>query len=598
MRRFLYLFIYLIVFQVVNAQEKIIFTGKQIHYKANKNTDTLELPFVDDFSKTYPNVNTNLWETNGVYVGNTQAISPPSIGFAVFDNMDSAGNYYSGSYGISHIADILTSKPIDLDYVPADNVYLSFFYEAQGLLDPPEISDSLVLQFYAPKQKKWFTVWATPGVGSKLSNIHFQQVIIPIMDTAFLQRGFRFRFYGRASVPHSAHCDFWFIDYVRLAANRSPSDTIIRDIALQYPVDFKFDNYRAIPYSHYKYAASDINLNVKIFLRNNDNTLRSIDSLYFIWHEKNNLFSDQYLYFGSYILPPSGNAHVDADYLNFSFPVSNYDALYYDLKTHIRTDAFDSVFNNNHIQPENIDVQYAYDDMTPENGYGLVGDNSKFAYVAQKFYTYKSDYLRAVRIYFNKTYQDNLYQPYYFTLVVWNNDPQSGTPANIIYRKQGCEIDHENLNNFQTFTIDTDLVVSDTFYVGWQKTSDLFMNVGLDMNAEVSRIKFYNIYGYWQASSYSGALMIRPIFGDVALNTEKINKQPLYVYPNPVVDRLYVSAVNGIASVAIYSISGRKLYEGNISSEGLDVSQLADGIYFLTIKKDNQIIRKSFIKIR
>ena len=60
-------------------------------------------------------------------------------------------------------SDQLTSQPLNLSYTPADNIWLSFFYQAGGLGDSPEPNDSLTLQFLAPEENKWYSVWKADG---------------------------------------------------------------------------------------------------------------------------------------------------------------------------------------------------------------------------------------------------------------------------------------------------------------------------------------------------------------------------------------------------------------------------------------------------
>jgi len=77
-------------------------------------SDTLSLPFFDDFS--YDNVypSSKLWLDKNVYVNNNFAKNPPTIGVATFDVLDENGQLYTDANEYSSIADYLTSKPIDL----------------------------------------------------------------------------------------------------------------------------------------------------------------------------------------------------------------------------------------------------------------------------------------------------------------------------------------------------------------------------------------------------------------------------------------------------------------------------------------------------
>ncbi len=56
-----------------------------------------------------------------------------------------------------------------------------------------------------------------------------------------------------------------------------------------------------------------------------------------------------------------------------------------------------------------------------------------------------------------------------------------------------------------------------------------------------------------------------------------------FVYPNPVSDRLHVSALSG-KSIQLYNLAGQKLLEGVTSADGIDVSGLTPGIYLAVIR--------------
>ena len=72
--------------------------------------------------------------------------------------------------------DSLTSRPIDLfTSLPADSVYLSFFWEARGLGELPDDDDTLMVSFL-DKTNKWIPVWKQQGVTENA----FRQKIIAI----------------------------------------------------------------------------------------------------------------------------------------------------------------------------------------------------------------------------------------------------------------------------------------------------------------------------------------------------------------------------------------------------------------------------------
>lgn len=563
----------------------------------SKNIDTLQLPFFEDFS-----INSRFsshFIDNSVSIARTECKMPPSIGAAMFDAVDADYNFYT-TYSQSVRADFMTSKPINLAFAPSDSIYFSFYYEPSGYMDPPEATDSLVLQFYAPNQDKWIEVWNAENDG----NIVFNQVMLKISDTAFLQKGFQFRFYNVISMASSqypslvADCDFWFVDYIYLNKNRTYSDVVHKDIAFQYPVKFKIDDYQQIPYSHYK-DATGLNHNIYINFRNNDDNIRSIDSMYFVFKDKKGILANDTFNIGSSNFQGSSDLYINRNNINFSFPNTTEPDLRYDMSIVLKTDYYDSTCNNVIHQQKSLSTVYAYDDGTAENGYGLYGEGTMYAKVAQKFYTYKTDKITGIQAYFNKTYNNE--QPYYFYLMIWENDPATGKPGDLIYEQPGLEINHDELPGFYTWTLDSAVEVTDTFYIGWEKTYDQLMNIGIDRNSTNSNYKYFNITGDWQQSQLDGVIMLRPIFGDVNLaNNTEVQQSKYKLYPNPASNVIYITipASSNDIDYQISDLTGRIYLTGHINNfqNYIDISNLKQGMYIISLKTQNSTKIYKFVK--
>ena len=585
MRR-LFLILVILMFSLgAMAQEVVVPVGSPgmvVMKKAKSSTDTLSLPVWDDFSSLV--ISDSLWENHGCGIDIYGSVNPPSVGAVEFDAMDSVVNFY-GTYEQSVVSDMLVSRPINLYYPGDQSIYLSFMYEPGGRKDMPEQGDSLLLQFYSPVDSTWSTVWYALG-GDSLET-RFRQVILPVSDSKYLQKGFRFRFVaysslGTASFPSLvSDCDFWYVDYVYLDRNRYSGDTIFRDVALQYPLQWRFDDYTAVPLDHYRDVVQNVNHHVLVRFRNNDGVGRTIDSLYVVFRKATDHSVVDTLFLGSYSFPPYGDFFVKDDQVNYAFPQFTEQDMELEAQTRLVTDNFDPAGNNNVKSKIYLTNFYAYDDGSAEAGYGLYGDGTFQSLVAARFYTYKDDYLKGVKIFFNKTYSGR--QPRYFYLMVWENDPQTGKPGDLIYEKSGMEIDFDHLGEYQTYYLDTLLRVSDTFYIGWKKTDEQLMNVGLDLNDIRPNYKFYNITGEWTSSSIEGNLMIRPIMGHV-LNTAVPQQLPrVEVYPNPAHDYLMVQT-QGRVLLKLYSVDGRLVMSRHITDrERVDVSGLVPGLYILRL---------------
>ena len=583
------------------AQEVLIYNSSGIESKPHMKAvaakqDTVQLPFFDDFSA--PQLDSELWRTNGVTINFTGSIYPPSIGAAMFDATDLNGNFYATNYNVTTPSDTLTSAPINLNF-PGDNtIYLSFFYEPKGLLNMPEAQDSLVLQFYSPSQNQWSTVWKDTGSSTVPQQIRFKLVMIKIDSSKYLQNGFRFRFINYTSLGSPTYpslisdCDYWFIDYVYLDRNRYAGDTVFADVAIQYPITFKFDDFTAIPYAHYQ--PSHINHNLKVQFRNNDAISRTVDSLYIIFKDYQTQNTLDTLFLGSYSFPPQGNFFFQAQNIDYSMPVAEPKKLL--LQTKLITNTADPAQNNLTNSSLYVTDFYAFDDGTAEAGYGLVGDGTYLAQVAARFYTYKTDTLKAIMLYVNKTYRLN--QPHYFYIEVWENDPDYGIPGQLIYEQSGAEIDFNNLDHYQLFLLDSPVVVTDTFYIGWKKTDQQLMNVGLDLNSPVENYKFYNIDGQWRQSSITGNLMIRPVFGTQGLISalNKTTSKPLVkIYPNPARDHCIVETMEP-GRIRVINLQGKIVRTRQISGRAeIDLSNLPAGLYLINFSTATQTVTKKLI---
>ncbi|MEY4866603.1 MAG: hypothetical protein RLY64_857, partial [Bacteroidota bacterium] len=214
--------------------------------------DTLSLPFQDDFSSTEVFPNSSNWMDYQVYVNNHMSVKAPTLGVATFDGLNEQGMPYDiQAVGMSGPSDTLSSKAFNLlNRRGSDSIYLSFYYQAEGLGEAPEINDSLVVDLYN-KNGFWNTVWGTPGTSVGV----WKQVLIPVIDSNYLHAGFRFRIRNYSSLV--GFLDHWHVDYVRLAANRLYNDTVVYDFAYSAtPGNLLKNGFTQVPYLHFKSDSS------------------------------------------------------------------------------------------------------------------------------------------------------------------------------------------------------------------------------------------------------------------------------------------------------------------------------------------------------
>lgn len=645
-RPFWYLFIPLFLFinNPIKSQELLIglgennIPGKPVRRIQTKSLMSLDLPFVDDFSRqgqVFPNP--ALWvNSNCVYVNRTYAINPPTVGVATFDPFDSKGKIYDRASSSTFPADTLTSAPIDLNYLPSDSIYLSFYIQPQGYGDIPESNDSLSLEFYSPADSTWHYVWSASVISSvkmKLSNhmnhtsdtithdsigYNFFRVDINISDTSHLKDDFSFRFVNYASINihpsfpgRSTASDHWHLDYVYLDKNRTKDNRNIEDIGITKEPKRILSIYETVPARHLN-AANDLfesPMNLELSYTNLGWGTKSVTRNFRLRsiHGSGNTLSYS-----------AGAENIEnGRTIDLSYPVTppyNFsatdDSASFEILSWIITDTDPSAYrtalrynDTNRIIYEFRDY-YAYDDGTAENGYGLFGSGSSNGKVAVKFNTYMADSLRGVYMYFNRAVND-VNENSNFIVAVWSD--ADGIPGTIIHQETGGKpAFRDSLNRFVAYKFQKPVYLEkgSNFYVGWLQTDESFINIGFDRNRMSKTKTFYNLGQIWEQSAFEGSLMIRPVFCSSDANfpsdyeelefEEPASKNTSFkAYPNPVRSILYLEENDKTpvvsSKIELFGLSGElvKVFE-NVTGN-IDLTVVSSGVYLMRVWSDGKI---------
>ena len=609
-------FIFLNVILVILPAQEVV-TGLQTNYSVSKarekheknkgisSSDTLELPFFDDFSGQSVFPDSSKWTDDFVFINNTYSDRQITEGIATFDALDNSGRLYPAAAVTEFEADHLTSQPINLNYSPTDNIWLSFFYQPGGLGDMPEANDSLTLQFLAPEENAWYSVWKADGDSIQ----RFRPVILRIDDSRFLKKGFQFRFINYASISPNltdpsmvGNCDNWNIDYVKLDKNRNAGDTICADIAFTLPVRSLLKSYEAMPWKQFKQIyLQEMGSSILIHYRNNDTITRNVTRNFEISDVYQNIQSNLFSA-GATNINPLTNIDYKAN-LVYTFDSDNTDSALFRITCSLKTDEFDPKGNDTLVYYQVFTNYFAYDDGTAESGYGINGLGSRNAMVATRFTSFISDTLRAIRICFNDSYMNSNLR--IFDLMVWDDD--NGVPGNILYSAEDTVKQGATINGFYTYKIPDGIGINGIFYIGWRQISETFLNAGLDVNTPHGDKQFFWLNGTWQQSQIKGSVMIRPVVGDplrvtYVNDTYYRNKSLITVWPNPATDYLNFSSnelqLSGKLNITIVDISGRELIRLPYT-ERIDISSLSKGIYFITTSMNGVPVGYNrFIKTR
>ncbi len=597
-KRLLIYFIILSLIPVaVKGQEVVIGlqSNKQLSGEKDKSAvrpiakgAALELPFFDDFSGHSPSTNSKYWLDNYVFINNTFSQQQITKGVASFDALDNAGVLYENLSPTGFMADHLTSNPINLNYLPADNIWLSFYYEPGGLSDMPEARDSLTLQFFAPGENKWYSVWrALGGLSTK-----FKPVIIKIDKTRFLKSGFQFRFINYASITSSqndpsmiGNCDIWNIDYVMLDKNRNEGDTINADVAFRLPLRSLLKNYEAMPWNQFNQVyLQEMGSSIPVNYRNNDTITRNVTRFF----EIRDVYKNELSHFfsgGATNVPPQANISYNAN-LVYTYNSSNTDSALFRVTCTLKTDEFDVKENDTLVYNQKFANYFAFDDGSAEAGYGINGLGSRNAMLAYRFRSYIQDTLRAIQICFNDSYMNANKRA--FDLMVWGDN--NGVPGDVLYTVEEVMVEKiGGVNSFYTYRLPDGVPVNNIFYIGWRQRSETFLNAGFDFNTPNKGRQFYWLNGNWIQSQVDGSVMIRPIVGK-RIRTTSVDdfrfpdKNLIKIWPNPAYDVLNISSnepiISELSYITITDLNGREVMNVRYS-EQLNISALPRGIYIV-----------------
>ncbi|MBE0649124.1 MAG: T9SS type A sorting domain-containing protein [Bacteroidales bacterium] len=585
-------------------------------------TVPMELPFFDDFREATIFPSDARWIDNYAFVNTDIPVYPVNRGAVTLDAISDSGQMYPIAVPgpTTFLADHLTSRYIRLDSIftpaaraltPADSVYLSFWYQPEGRGKPPHVADSLMLRFLVTPEwdsitstdtthidAVWQEIWRTQGMSLDTFYIHhnqyFVQVMIPIVDTQFFRKKFRFQFYNYVSLASSAepswqsNCSQWNLDEIYLNINRSTADTLRPEITFIERSPSMLKTYTSMPFPQYTdNPTNEMSDTLDILISNRD--LIDHNSTYgYTMQQVNGVWLSDYSG-GQYVIKPF-YTYGYVTYIPFAhppvlqlFPISAADSATFLITHHV--EAVDGSLLGDTMQAYQRFYNYfAYDDGTPDAGYGLTPAGSLLAY---RFKLNKTpDTLRAVQFLFNRTLSGNNVQ--FFYLKIWND--ANGKPDQVMYEELVRPRFADSLNKFVTYHLDPPLRVSNTFYVGWEQTTNDNLNLGFDRYNNSREQILFNVSGQWLTSTFNGSLMIRPIVGKpipLGIPERRDEIATLKIYPNPASGEVQINLPGSTSKSEVYTIQLYNLFGQEVLREiyggKIDVSGLGPGIYIVTL---------------
>lgn len=601
-------------------------------------SDTINLPFMDDFSYDGPYPAATHWLDREAFLNNTMSVSPPSIGVATLDGLDPDGIPYGGEAGES---DRLTSKYLNLQGNNTDLV-LSYWAQARGLADKPEVEDSLVVQFKT-LDDKWVSIKRIPGLlGSEplTSDQPFQFFAIPV-PTEYRYNGFQFRFTNLAD--KKGMNDVWHIDYVRL--DHIQVDTFINDIAFTETPRPILENYTSMPWRHFQGTAeSELARDISVGLYNHANqglladpstlTLQELttninpffSSLVLLNGQERNVAEKQgsnrvYALDGDPVFPdvwanyalimegPSFDNVQGPVRFKMSYALSN--------SSQINAPGFEAIQRNDAVSyTTEFDNYFAYDDGTAE--LSLV--SSPGTDVAMKFTAGVADSLQAVSIHHPFATSVDI-ESQFFRLKIWIGELDDTPEYQALLNPFFATNNFDTLQGFTTYLLMNEDGISEAiylpagdFYVGWEQASSCDFNqcvpVGYDRNqAQASNFTYRNAGVAWEPLGLfiPGALMIRPVVGSekpISTPVKELEPAPLQVrlYPNPAKDQLFVRLAEANFEDFEYIIFNQvgQLVKRGALEPNIGLNGLINGTYHVQLRnvRNNQIFREKLIILK
>lgn len=579
---------------------------------APQNAEGAGFPFWDDFSQSGAVPSIDKWvNSNNIRITNGTGIAAPSINAALFDGVDASGAPYNASSLLNGATDSLISMAIDLSMINSDqndSVYLSFFWQVNGVGELPDSEDSLVLQFRLP-DGSWQSQWQQTG-GRINESGEFTQELIQV-SSGFFHSSFQFRF--RSFSRLAGAFDTWLVDYVYLNEGRHPGDIAYPDRALTRKPSFLIGPYTAMPTEQFfanpteyvqETSAEFLNLNdifqpiqYSAIVTNvvsgevvqvlNDETVASPLPDAF----------ERVTFISPAIDPSLLDDEADSAVLQTTYFIKSGDNFFIDTIVGTDTTFIESIdyrLNDTVKITTQIDDYFAYDDGEPDFAAGINQSGGKLAY---RYVLEERALLTHIDINFPFVQQTG--EP--IELMVWRDIKANEREDSVLFQDPFSVLRPSFIGEMRVYELDTPIFVQDTIYIGFAQATNEFLAVGLDKNTDSGEHMFFNVDGTWRANEFvQGSFLMRPRFDkEVAANFEESvggGQARIDIFPNPTSGM--VTIPGSIDNLSVYDSYGRQVLfrlEERNGVQLVDLSLNKKGIYLLRIVRNGQVFTKRII---
>ncbi|MGB3798645.1 MAG: T9SS type A sorting domain-containing protein, partial [Lewinella sp.] len=588
--------------------------------------EAVSLPFFDDFSYDDVRPEVTYWQDADVLVNRSYGVRPPSVGVATFDAVDFAGQSYplAGNGRRSTPRDYLTSVPIRL--AGQSGTVLSFYLQAKGYGNRPEVQDSFLVQFLSPGGS-WNTVFSREGLLSTRPNSFipdFTGETVPV-PAEYQYDGFQFRFVNLSTERGSV--DNWNLDYVKLS-NQSIS-LVNQDLALIEQPFRLIAPYTSMPVRHLQAGGQSLLVD-SIYLRmwNHRADVTPVTaSRYQVFDEttgtligENGLIPSAYFGQNNGIAPAGieergGTFDQLPSYTAVRAYLSDLDpARSYTLSTtyQITVATEDGGFapgilrNSRATQLTELGDYMAYDDGTAE--VAIEGQAGNI--IVQRYTAFVEDELTGIRIRLPRVLDGAGDQG--ITLVVYG-EGEDGAPGELLYSADypllyAEDYYTDSLQAFTSYALTEPLPLAvGAFFVGWeQQDANRSLSIGFDRNNPLTTGQYFEAGNGWQElqGSTRGAIMIRPLLSgaDVrptATGEPRDLSADIRLFPNPTDGIVNImipkELITSEIQIVVFTMEGREVLRQQ-GSPRIDVANLPSGMYLLECQVGERVGRLKFAR--
>ena len=475
-------------------------------------------------------------------------------------------------------------------------------------------NDFLRLQF-KNDQNQWVTRWSQTGDTTVATNL-FTQVVVAVDSPQYFHERFQFRF--QSSNRQSGTFDTWNVDYVYLDKNREGvANPAYPDRALTTLPTSPFGQYTTVPMAQFKAAPAQYISPLTVGIYNLDvgpvgvrfsALVRDavsgalIDSL-------NNLSVFSELVLGrereTIVAEPLDVSALDLEadslLLETEFYIVTGDNFLIRSFAPDGTPVYDSAVNfrvNDTVRATfALNQTLAYDDGEAESALRINQSGSRVAY---RFFTPIEDVLTHINVYFPNLDQNGSAR---ISLLVWKSIQDSlGNDQQVLLREpQPVTVTPTGTyNGFISYELSSPVVVSDTFYIGYEQSSAApFAAVGFDKNTDTSDKLFFNVSGNWERNPrLRGSMMMRPRFDpqraeiitDLPPPLPEEATEELLVFPNPSEGVLHIRGT--FDQLQVLDLLGREVWHIDRFQSDVDLSGQHPGLYIFRFTTNGQTVTR------